>query len=94
VPSELSSGVELMLVGMGTVFVFLTLLVFATRVMSSAVQRFFPTLELEKSVAAASAGGIPEEKIAAISIALAQHLDKQRQSPRESIRSMKSGSTK
>jgi oxaloacetate decarboxylase gamma subunit len=35
-------GVELMLVGMGTVFTFLTLLVSATTLMSVTVRRFFP----------------------------------------------------
>ncbi|MCZ6643101.1 MAG: OadG family transporter subunit [Gammaproteobacteria bacterium] len=39
----LSAGVELMLVGMSTVFVFLTLLVIATTAMSAAIQRFLPT---------------------------------------------------
>ena len=40
--SIIAQGVDLMLYGMGSVFVFLTLLVFATRVMSWAVNRFFP----------------------------------------------------
>jgi oxaloacetate decarboxylase gamma subunit len=38
----MAQGVDLMLYGMGSVFVFLTLLVFATRAMSWAVNRFFP----------------------------------------------------
>jgi oxaloacetate decarboxylase gamma subunit len=37
-----SQGLELLVYGMGTVIVFLTLLVFATRLMSLLVQRFFP----------------------------------------------------
>lgn len=40
--SLLSQGANLMIVGMGTVFVFLTVLVVVTRVMSSIVVRFFP----------------------------------------------------
>ena len=40
--SLMSEGVELMLLGMGTVFVFLTLLVFVTTFMSSLVQKYFP----------------------------------------------------
>ena len=35
-------GVELMLVGMGTVFTFLTLLVASTSLMSAAVRRYLP----------------------------------------------------
>jgi len=40
----LSSGMELMLIGMGIVFGFLAMLVFAISAMSSLVQRFFPEL--------------------------------------------------
>ena len=39
----MASGVELMLVGMGTVFVFLTILVGATTLMSKIILRFTPT---------------------------------------------------
>ncbi len=81
--SDLSGGVELMLVGMGTVFVFLTLLVFATRAMSNLVLRFFPNLEpaleAQNPAAPVAPGGIPEEDIAAMSIALAEHLKRHRQ---------------
>lgn len=38
----MSSGVELMIVGMGIVYLFLALLVIAISVMSRLVQRFFP----------------------------------------------------
>lgn len=40
----MSSGVELMLVGMGIVYLFLALLVLAITLMSSLVQRFFPEM--------------------------------------------------
>lgn len=38
----MQQGVDLMLFGMGSVFIFLTVLVIATAIMSSVVQRFFP----------------------------------------------------
>ena len=41
----LAQGVELLVYGMGTVLVFLTLLVVATRGMSAAVLRWFPEPE-------------------------------------------------
>lgn len=46
--SLIEQGFSLMLFGMGTVFVFLTLLIFATTAMSKIVLRWFP----EKEVAA------------------------------------------
>ena len=58
----LIEGLELMLAGMGTVFVFLTALVAATSLMSHVVQRLRPP----------SDSADPEE-VAAISAALAQH---------------------
>ena len=67
-----------MLVGMGTVFVFLTLLVMATLGMSTLIQRFFPPVATAPAVpqhaVGASAGEPHEEEIAAITIALRQHL--------------------
>ena len=65
----LEQGLELMLAGMGTVFVFLTLLVFATSGMSALVRRFEP-------VADAEATGVSEEEVAAITAAIALHRKK------------------
>ena len=47
--SLIDQGFELMLFGMGTVFVFLTILIFATTGMSKIITRYFP----EKIVVAA-----------------------------------------
>jgi len=56
------SGVELMIVGMGIVYLFLALLVVAINTMSTLVQRFFPeepksakvvTIETDKATVAA-----------------------------------------
>jgi len=61
----LTSGIELMLVGMGTVFVFLSLLVLATTLMSKIVARVAPVT--------ASAAATDTVHIAVISAAIAHH---------------------
>lgn len=53
-----------MLVGMGTVFVFLTALVIAMSLMAAVVSRFRPE---------AAVGDITDEEIAAIGAAIRQH---------------------
>lgn len=60
----LGQGLELLLAGMGTVFVFLTLLVFATSLMSRLVLRWQPP----PKVADAS-----DEEVAAIGAAIARY---------------------
>ena len=62
--SLIKEGLELMLVGMGTVFVFLTLLVMVTTLMSRMVMR-----RQSKS----TASDITDEEIAAITVAVARH---------------------
>lgn len=59
----LNQGVTLMLVGMGTVFVFLTLLVVMMSVMAWVVQRLTPAVE----------EGVSDEEVAAITAAIARH---------------------
>lgn len=63
----LSEGLTLMLAGMGTVFVFLTALVFAMTVMSRLVMRMQP----DPVVAHAAAS--KDDEIAAIAAAIAEH---------------------
>ncbi|MDH3619615.1 MAG: OadG family transporter subunit [Gammaproteobacteria bacterium] len=65
--SLFDQGVTLMLVGMGTVFVFLTVLVVAMTVMARIIGRLKPPV----------ADGVSEEEIAAITAAIAQHRHKQ-----------------
>ena len=65
--SLFGQGVELMLVGMGTVFVFLTALVAATNLMSALV------LRRPEPEAAAGRAGPSKEEIAAIAAAVARH---------------------
>ncbi len=73
----MAEGLQLMLVGMGTVFVFLTTLVFATTAMSALVKRFLPDPE-PGPVAAA---GVSDEEVAAITIAIAAHRQARGQEP-------------
>ncbi len=56
-------GLTLMLVGMGTVFVFLTALVFAMTSLAAIVRRIEPAATIDAS----------EEEVAAISAAIAAH---------------------
>ena len=58
----IDQGLTLMLAGMGTVFTFLTVLVFAMTMMSTAVSRF--------RVVATDPS---DEEVAAISVAIAKH---------------------
>ena len=59
----IDQGITLMLVGLGTVFVFLTLLVIAMTAMAGIIRRFAPPV----------ADGVSDEEIAAITAAIAQH---------------------
>ena len=59
----MDQGVTLMLVGMGTVFVFLTLLVIMMTVMAQVIARLTPAPE----------EAVSNEEVAAISAAIAQH---------------------
>jgi len=74
-----AQGVELMLYGMGTVVVFLTLLVVATTVMSRLMTRYFPD---PAAPAVATRPAVSEQRrapavapqvVAAISAAIHQH---------------------
>ena len=59
----LDQGTTLMLVGMGTVFFFLTVLVIAMSLLATVVRRFTP----------ASEELVSDEEVAAITAAIAQH---------------------
>jgi len=62
----LDQGITLMLVGMGTVFVFLSLLVMAMTMMAGIIKRLTPAAE----------EGISDEEVAAITAAITQHRNK------------------
>ncbi len=63
----INQGVTLMLVGMGTVFVFLTLLVVMMSVTALLIRRLTP----------AAKDGASDEEVAAITAAITQHRNKQ-----------------
>jgi oxaloacetate decarboxylase gamma subunit len=63
-------GVELMLVGMGTVFTFLTLLVSATSLMTMMVRRFLPESAVSAAEGTPAAPGEEGELLAVVSAAV------------------------
>jgi len=63
-PTLLDQGLTLMLVGMGTVFVFLTTLVAAMTLMAAIVKQFTPVAEID---------GVTDEEVAAITAAISKH---------------------
>ncbi|HLA29852.1 MAG TPA: OadG family transporter subunit [Pseudomonas sp.] len=80
----LMEGVELMLIGIGSVYVFLTLLVYAIRGMSVLIARFAPepmppvaTAQIPRPQTTAPADVSPD-LIAAIQAAIHQHRNKRR----------------
>ena len=71
----LMSGVELMVVGMGIVFLFLAMLVVAVNVMSALVERFLPApLPVSSPVATVTKSTVTDPSVvAAISSAVHQY---------------------
>ncbi|MFC3606175.1 OadG family protein [Stutzerimonas tarimensis] len=67
----LLQGVELMLFGMGFVFVFLIVLIYCVRLMSFVVGRLEPAPAV--AAAPAAANGVDDDTITAIRIALQRH---------------------
>ena len=53
----MTSGIELMMVGMGLVFLFLAMLVLAINLMSALMQRYFPDAPPATAAGRSSAGG-------------------------------------
>ena len=74
-------GMDLLLFGMGTVFVFLSLLVLSTNLMSACINRFFP--EPEKAIPVPrkpinkSKEQINPDVLSAIQLAINEHRAKQ-----------------
>jgi oxaloacetate decarboxylase (Na+ extruding) subunit gamma len=78
--SELiSSGVELMLVGMGIVYLFLTMLVIAINMISAIVRRLFPELPAKTFTLNPGNSGTDKLTVAAVSAAVHQYRNKRKQ---------------
>lgn len=76
--SLIDQGFELMLFGMGTVFVFLTILIFATTGMSKIITRYFPEQVVvakprKKKSAALGASSVAPATLKIIQAAIEQH---------------------
>jgi oxaloacetate decarboxylase gamma subunit len=73
--SELMSrGLELMFAGMGIVFLFLTMLVYAINMMSGLVQRYFPEEPVASiNIPATHNASVDKSHIAAITAAVHQY---------------------
>jgi oxaloacetate decarboxylase gamma subunit len=71
--SLIQQGVELMLFGMGTVIVFLTLLVYATYAMSALVLRFAPPPEITQADSEPPSPSADGKLLAIISAAIHRH---------------------
>ena len=66
-------GVQLMLVGMGTVFVFLTLLVFAVRVMSAMILKYALQTQAQIDTSKVLPTEVPAAHVAAVAAAIKKH---------------------
>lgn len=75
-------GVELMFMGLGTVFVFLIMLVGLINLMSFIINRFFPdaapTVAAPKRAVVANAQPVDSETLAVIGAAVSQHRARRR----------------
>ncbi|MGR9071817.1 MAG: OadG family protein [Gammaproteobacteria bacterium] len=70
---SLKAGIELMLAGMGIVFLFLALLVVAVNVMSSLIQRYLAQVEKQTSTSTAPSEEIDRKLVAAIGAAVSRY---------------------
>ncbi len=73
----ISSGFEIMLIGMGIVFAFLAMLVFMVNIMTSVIKRFFPEAAITVTTPiSATTSHTDSGTIAAISAAVHQYRNK------------------
>ena len=72
----ISSGIELMIAGMGIVYLFLAMLVVVINLMSAMVQRFFPETPATTLTVPTVLPGIDKSTVAAISAAVHAYRNK------------------
>ncbi|MCK9397243.1 MAG: OadG family protein [Methylobacter sp.] len=72
---QMTSGIELMFVGMGIVFLFLAMLVVSINTMSALVQRYFPDMPVPKAVPGITVD-VDKNVVAAITAAVHQYRKK------------------
>ena len=73
----LEDGLGLMVLGMGFVFLFLVVLIYATGFMSTVIHRFFPAIKQADSKQVAGSHSTMDSKVvAAITAAIHQHRNK------------------
>lgn len=79
-PGLVTQGLELMIFGMGTVFVFLTMLVFVTGFMSKLVIKYAPEPEPvpAKPARKAPAQGVDPQLLKVLSAAVKEHRARQK----------------
>lgn len=80
--SLVAQGLELMILGMGVVFVFLTMLVFVTGFMSKLVNKLAPEVEAPAPVArrpaAPATAGVDPQLLKVLSAAVKEHRARQK----------------
>lgn len=78
--SLVSQGVELMIFGMGVVFVFLTMLVFVTGFMSALINKIAPEVEAAPAPAAPAkpSAGVDPQLLKVLSAAVKEHRARQK----------------
>lgn len=79
-PSLVAQGLELMVFGMGVVFVFLTMLVFVTSLMSKIVNKIAPEIEAPAPTAPAvtAASGVDPQLLNVLSAAVKEYRARQK----------------
>ena len=69
----LSAGLRMMVLGMGMVYVFLIIMIFAMKLMSRALKPFANALQGEAKAAAKKPAGPSDEQLAAVAAAVMAH---------------------
>ena len=69
----LSAGLRMMVLGMGMVYVFLIIMIFAMKLMSKALKPFANALQGEVKPAAKKSAGPSDEQLAAVAAAVVAH---------------------